>query len=293
MGKTKENDTKVKNETKQTNTGNSHRQQRNLVGLKIGHLTVLEMVGKLDGIRYYSKVRCDCGNIYNIQDSKLVTGIVNRCCKCNKPNLTHGMRGERIYYIWSSMRGRCNNPNNSDYKDYGGRGIKVCESWDKDFNAFYEWAMANGYQSDLSIDRIDVNGNYEPNNCRWCTLTEQARNKRNTVYVVYNGIKTPISEIASKTGINLETLRARRKSGWSDYDICNIMPNSEESKKRSKGHEKRCPVTLVNLDTNEEMNFVSRSEAGRFLGVNDSYISNRIKKNKGKELVYKNYEIKT
>jgi hypothetical protein len=98
----------------------------------------------------------------------------------NKNNLKHGMSGTQLYFSWRSMRQRCANPNNKDYSNYGGRGIKVCEEWQNSFIPFMEWALANGFDDTLTIDRKDVNGDYSPENCKWSTRNEQNKNKRNS-----------------------------------------------------------------------------------------------------------------
>lgn len=100
----------------------------------------------------------------------------------------HNMCGTRIYDIWRDMRHRCNCPGMRNYKDYGGRGIKVCEEWDSDFKVFYDWAMKNGYNDSLTIDRIDVNGDYTPDNCRWADRNTQGANKRNRGECEYIGV---------------------------------------------------------------------------------------------------------
>ena len=120
----------------------------------------------------------------------------------------HGMYGTRLNHIWANMRTRCNCKTNKDYPDYGGRGIKVCEEWSEFIN-FHEWAMKNGYEDNLSLDRIDVNGNYEPSNCRWTTYKEQANNTSRSVRISYKGNTHTISEWADIVGINASCLRQR------------------------------------------------------------------------------------
>lgn len=128
-------------------------------------------------------VRCGCGRL-QINDYYMVKkGRTKMCKACSakltKNRTTHGLHNTRLYGIWSKMKSRCYNAHNKDYKDYGGRGIKICKEWQKDFINFYNWAMNNNYKKDLSIDRIDVNGDYCPKNCRWADAYTQASNKRN------------------------------------------------------------------------------------------------------------------
>lgn len=129
------------------------------------------------------------------------------------------MSKTRIFGIWENMRDRCNNPNSKLYYLYGERGIKVCEEWSNDFLTFYNWSIKNGYRQGLSIDRIDVNGNYEPNNCRWATAKQQIRNRRNTVYVNIGGVKKTLGELSEEYNIKYNTLydRYRRHKGASDF----------------------------------------------------------------------------
>ena len=128
--------------------------------------------------------------------------------------MTNKWLEQPLYKKWLNMRQRCNNPKSTYYKYYGGRGIRVCDEWSlrgKGYKNFYAWAIENGYKKGLTLDRIDVNGNYEPNNCRWVTMKEQSINKRNTYYVIYNGVKIPLKILADVLGVNYFTLHSRLK----------------------------------------------------------------------------------
>lgn len=133
---------------------------------------------------------------------------------CNNPNYKHGLRDTRLFSIWCNMKNRCYNPNSTFFQHYGGRGITVCDEWQHDFLAFYDWAMSNGYSDDLSIDRIDVNGNYEPSNCRWATSKEQGVNRRNNKTFVVNGKEKPLVALCKEYNINYSTVQDRLKRGW-------------------------------------------------------------------------------
>lgn len=126
----------------------------------------------------------------------------------------HGETKTRLFKIWTSMHERCEREKHCQYKNYGGRGIKVCDEWNE-YIPFAEWARANGYSDDLSIDRIDTNGNYTPTNCRWATTKEQMNNKRNNHNVCYKGEQYTLTQLAEKYGIKKTTLRERLKAGWS------------------------------------------------------------------------------
>jgi len=117
-----------------------------------------------------------------------------------------------LYYRWTGMRARCNNPNNDKYHNYGGRGISVCDEW-QSFEAFKNWALANGYKEELTLDRKDVNGNYEPDNCRWISIQEQENNRRNTIILTINDITDTLSSWSQHTGINKKVLDERYRKG--------------------------------------------------------------------------------
>ena len=191
-------------------------------GEKFNRLTVIafhhiKTYIKLNGnndYRDYYLCKCDCGTLTIVDKNSLKTGNTKSCgCLDNQIKTKHGLFGTRIYNIWSRMKQRCNNKKNQQYKNYGGRGIKYCQEWNN-FEKFYEWSKNNGYAENLTIDRIDVNGNYEPTNCRFITIKEQNRNKRNNVKIYYNGQEKCISEWAELFGIKKGLLYGRLKRGW-------------------------------------------------------------------------------
>ena len=159
---------------------------RNLTGQKFGSLKVICPVAKNNRNAVLWLCECDCGLDAIIESGALVRGLT-RSCGCLdreahqlRPNRTaHGQCGTRLYRIWKKMKSRCTNPNDPDYqKYYGSRGITVCDEWFHSFQAFHDWAMSHGYSDDLSIDRMDNDKGYSPDNCRWATAEEQRHNQR-------------------------------------------------------------------------------------------------------------------
>ena len=132
---------------------------------------------------------------------------------------------KRLYSILSGMKSRCFSKNNPNFNHYGGRGITICQEWIDDFMSFYDWALENGYQDNLTIDRIDVNGGYEPNNCRWLTMEAQLRNTRRNHFVEINGESRTIAEWARIYGISPQTINSRIRKGVSEQDAILIPVN--------------------------------------------------------------------
>ncbi len=161
-----------------------------LSGQKFNHLTVLERYGT-DWPTIW-KCQCDCGNITYVRSGNLKSGEV-KSCGCLKHieplNKTHGMSHSKLYCKWNSMRRRCNEETHQAYQYYGGKGIHICDEWNNSFEAFRDWAYETGYkeESKLSIDRIDSNGDYSPDNCRWATNKVQANNTSSNIMFEHDG----------------------------------------------------------------------------------------------------------
>lgn len=187
-----------------------HSRDRHLEGQKFGRWTVLERAEKHPKAGSSMWLcRCECGTEKVVSELSLVKGQSKSCGCLHKENITlHNMAYSRIYRIWGHMKGRCTNPKHHAWKDYGGRGITICTEW-SEFEPFYNWAINNGYKENLTIDRINVNGNYEPNNCRWTTMVEQNRNRRNNRYITYKNETHCMVEWAEILNINYKFLKSK------------------------------------------------------------------------------------
>lgn len=195
---------------------------------RYGRLIVVSFAG-IRKHRAMWACKCDCGREVTVASDNLQSGTTQSCgCirkeKHKETHYKHGRTPKRLYNIWNGMRQRCEDRNHHKFRIYGGRGISVCDEWsgENGFIAFREWALTHGYSENLSIDRIDVNGNYEPQNCRWATAKEQALNTRFNKY--YDGLGTSkrASEWAEYFGINRTTFYRRLRRGLTIDDMAKI-----------------------------------------------------------------------
>lgn len=209
-----------------TSCGCGHR--NNLIGRRFGHLVVVDYSLSKNGKTFW-KCKCDCGTTKDVGADGLVKGAIQTCGCCSEKsgvhnhNYKHGLTHSRIMRIWTNMKGRCYNPREKAYKNYGARGITICSEWINDVKSFYDWAILNGYDDTLTIDRIDVNGNYEPSNCRWVDRKTQCNNQRNNHLIEYKGERLTISQISDKTKIPSHVISNRIYSGMSEKEAVETL----------------------------------------------------------------------
>lgn len=169
------------------------------------------------------KCQCDCGNTTLVLTGNLNSNRVKSCgCLKNEKlierSITHNQRHTNLYEVWKTMKQRCFNPNNNAYKNYGGRGITMCDDWKINFISFYKWSTDNGYNKGLTIDRIDNNGNYCPENCRWTDRRTQANNSRWNKHIVINGKDDTLANWLRFYNINYDKYYRRIKRGYSEQE---------------------------------------------------------------------------
>lgn len=193
--------------------------RKDLIGKRFGKLTVIKDVGRKHGGVLWL-CQCDCGNTKEVMSQSLLNGATTSCGCHNREIITkHNKSRTRLYHTYQCIKDRCTNPNAQEYARYGGRGISLCDEWLNSKESFFEWALKNGYRNGLSIDRIDNNGDYCPENCRWVTAKEQARNRSTNVVLEYNGEKHCLSEWAELLNENYAKLLSRHRRGWATKDI--------------------------------------------------------------------------
>ena len=201
-----------------------------ITGQKFGYLTVIRRGDNYISPKGTKTTKwvciCDYGKETIVSSYALRNGQV-KSCGCHKhdefiinnPQFKHGYSNTRLYKIWRGMIKRCYQKYDKSYPRYGGRGISICDEWKSDFLNFREWAINNGYDDTLSIDREDTNGNYEPSNCRWATNLTQSNNRRSNCFITYNGESHTIAEWSRITGMSERLIQGRKALGWSEEEI--------------------------------------------------------------------------
>lgn len=248
------------------------------VGKKINRLTILDFgpdkIRKDGSKRRTYECLCECGNKIVAEAYNVITGVTKSCGCLSKEriremgqsNIKHGGISKhapyeyyRLYKRWELMKSRCNNPNNRQYNNYGGRGIGVCDEWNNSFDNFKNWALQNGYSIDLTLDRIDVNGDYEPNNCRWTDMKTQSNNKRNNVHLIIDGEDHTVSEWAEISNRSARSIFYRiYKGNFTDKEA--VFPELSSRKE----------ITFNNQTH-------SIAEWSKITGITASAIRNRLK----------------
>lgn len=205
-------------------------------GEKYNRWTVLSL-DRIENKKAYWLCKCDCG-VEKVVSSASLRNNTSKSCGCilneNRSRSAKGLSKTRINNIYHNMKTRCNNKKSRRYKNYGGRGIKVCDEWNNNFLAFYNWSINNGYKDNLTIDRIDVNGDYEPSNCRWVTLKEQFYNKTDNVFYEINGEKKCLAELCKDYNMPYQTVRKRLERGKSIEESLNTPINKKYRNKLLK-----------------------------------------------------------
>lgn len=208
---------------------------------------------------------CECGKIESVNGNNLRSGK-SKSCGCLSIEIAkgnfgtggvkkHGCAKTRLYYVWTHIKARCYNSHTDNYKDYGGRGIKMCDEWRGSFQNFQSWALSHGYADNLTIDRIKVNGDYEPSNCRWVTQKEQANNKRNNVFFTYNGRTKTLKQWCDYYGKDYRLVHNRINYGKWCFEEALLY---DVRQKPSTGKEVVC----------ENQTFISVAECARYYKIN-------------------------
>lgn len=190
----------------------------NYIGVQYNYLTVLKLDERDNNWKMRFICKCDCGNVKSYDAYSVKSGSTKSCgCKkssfCKEANVRHGMSKTRLFKTWCSMKRRCYGKSSDTYKYYGKRGINVCEDW-MIFENFMNWAFKSGYSDNLTIERLDVNGNYCPENCTWIERALQQKNKRSNVIIEYNGETKILKDWCTELNIDYKTASGRLKSGW-------------------------------------------------------------------------------
>lgn len=212
----------------------------NLTGQRFGRLIVIKESGRAKSRSVIWLCKCDCGNYHKVESRILTSGHTLSCGCLSRDKFVerltkHNMSKTRLYKCWQDMKTRCSNPNTPYYHSYGGRGISYCKEWNT-FESFKEWALANGYiesanHGECTLDRIDVNKNYCPENCRWITNQEQQNNRRNNILLTFNGETKTLTQWANDINIKSSTLSARIKDYHWSVEKALTTPVKERKRK--------------------------------------------------------------
>jgi hypothetical protein len=220
--------------------------RKELVGERFGRLVVQKASHKDKYGKWHWNCFCDCGNITVVSGCSLRNGLTSSCGCWRKDHLSevsyiHGFGKTNIARIRAGIIQRCYNPSNKAYHNYGGRGITMCDEWKKNPLTFYRWAMANGYEKGQTIERINNDGNYEPENCRWATQKEQCNNTRHNNLITFRGETKTIGDWAKSIGTSHGTIAYRLKEKWTDEEALTSPPGTrrKDKTKRKKNYEQR------------------------------------------------------
>ena len=189
-----------------------------MTGRRFGTLVVLKRGENRKGAVMW-ECKCDCGNTSRVSTGDLQSGHTRSCgCRkvdfCRKRATKHNGSNSSLYVTWVDMKRRCHKETDPAYKNYGQRGISVCEEWLDSFVSFRNWANDNGYRTDLTLERINNNGGYCPDNCKWVTMKEQSNNRRNNINIAFNGQTKTLKQWSESIGLSYNTLWQRWKAGW-------------------------------------------------------------------------------
>lgn len=239
-----------------------------LTGMRFGRLVAISPAPNKDR-RTMWLCKCDCGNTCTVRTDYLKNGMTKSCGCYQKDarytnHLIHGLTDHPIMRTYRHMLSRCYNPNVPNYDRYGGRGITICDEWREDFMSFYTWSILNGWAEGLSIDRIDNDKGYSPENCRWTTMDVQANNKSLNRKITYGGKTLTVSEWAKECNIPYFTLYARFKSGWPAEEALTKPVGPARVYQARRDHSKDCVwgVPINNLESETEERPPTRERDG-------------------------------
>ena len=238
--------------------------EKEFIGMKFNHVTVLSRNNDKKSKPPYYNCICDCGRIFVRRKDCIYNPLNKTCgyCQREKHNSTH----TRLYSIYKNMVYRCTKKYAKHYENYGGRGIKVCDEWINSFQKFKDWSLSHGYQDNLTIDRINTNGNYEPSNCRWVTRMEQSHNLRNNHLVYYKGERKPLSQWCRELNIKISSVRKRLIYTNDDLEKALNLPDDYHI-----NHKK---LNMISLDNKILKTFNSPTECANYLKTHTNFKAN-------------------